>query len=329
MLEVFGPVPSRRLGQSLGINNIPPKHCSYACIYCQLGKALHMTTTRTAFFLPVDLAKAVRLKLDQIKESGERLDYLTIVPDGEPTLDNNLGELIERLKEFSIPIAVISNGTLLWDKDVQDALLLADWVSLKVDAISDHLWKRIDRPHKLLDHDRILEGMRQFSVRWHALGGTHQLMTETMLLEGENTHEDELKNLSTYIRSLYPSCAYLSIPTRPPALSSVRPANESSLARAYAIYSNHIAEVEYLIGYEGTAFSNSGDSREDILSITAVHPMREDAMKLLLERNGSDFSIVEQLVTEQLVSISEYGGETFYVRDFSHTRKTLEKELLR
>jgi len=321
VLEVFGPVPSRRLGKSLGINNIPPKHCTYACIYCQLGKALHMTTTRTTFFSPADFVEAVRLKLDQIIESGEQLDYLTIVPDGEPTLDSNLGELIGRLKTFSLPIAVISNGTLVWDKDVQDALLLADWVSLKVDAISEQLWRRIDRPHKLLDHGRILDGMRQFSERWHALGVAHQLMTETMLVEGENTHEDELKKLSSWIGLLYPSCAYLSIPTRPPAVSSVRPANESSLARAYALYSKHVAKVEYLIGYEGNAFSNSGDSREDVLSITAVHPMREDAVKSLLERNGGDFSIIEQLVTERLVSVSQYGGETFYVRDFTHTRK--------
>jgi wyosine [tRNA(Phe)-imidazoG37] synthetase (radical SAM superfamily) len=280
-----------------------------------------MTTTRTTFFSPADFVEAVRLKLDQIIESGEQLDYLTIVPDGEPTLDSNLGELIGRLKTFSLPIAVISNGTLVWDKDVQDALLLADWVSLKVDAISEQLWRRIDRPHKLLDHGRILDGMRQFSERWHALGVAHQLMTETMLVEGENTHEDELKKLSSWIGLLYPSCAYLSIPTRPPAVSSVRPANESSLARAYALYSKHVAKVEYLIGYEGNAFSNSGDSREDVLSITAVHPMREDAVKSLLERNGGDFSIIEQLVTERLVSVSQYGGETFYVRDFTHTRK--------
>jgi wyosine [tRNA(Phe)-imidazoG37] synthetase (radical SAM superfamily) len=285
-----------------------------------------MSTTRTAFFSPVDLVEAVRLKLDQIKESGEHLDYLTIVPDGEPTLDSNLGELIGRLKTFSLPIAVITNGTLIWDKDVQDALLLADWVSLKVDAISDQLWRRIDRPHKLLDHGKILGGMRRFSERWHALGGAHQLMTETMLVEGENTHEDELKRLSSWIGLLHPSCAYLSIPTRPPSVSSVRPANESSLARAYALYSNHVAKVEYLIGYEGNAFSNSGDSREDVLSITAVHPMREDAVKSLLERNGGDFSVIEQLVTERLVSVSHYGGETFYVRDLTHARNTWGEE---
>ena len=140
MLEIFGPVPSRRLGHSLGINNIPPKHCSYSCIYCQLGSALHMSVQTETFFPPKNLADAVERKLEEVNDSGATVDYLTIVPDGEPTLDRNLGELIMLLKRFPVPVAIISNGTLVVQDDVHDALLLADWVSLKVDAITEKVW---------------------------------------------------------------------------------------------------------------------------------------------------------------------------------------------
>ena len=317
MLEIFGPVPSRRLGQSIGINNIPPKHCTYSCIYCQLGNALHMSTQRNSFFPPVQLFSAVKDRIGTVQEQGGHVDYLTIVPDGEPTLDANLGELIIRLKELAVPVAVITNSTLIWDLDVQKALLNADWVSLKIDAVSEKIWRKIDRPHKNLDHRKIVDGMLEFSQMYRE-SSNHLLMTETMLVEGVNTEESELERLAALVNSISPNTAYLSIPTRPPAVSSVKPASEESLSRAYAMYSDGIDSVEYLIGYEGNAFSNSGDSREDLLSITAVHPMREDAVKSLLDRNGSDFSVVEKLLNEQLIIASSYRGELFFVRDFSH-----------
>ena len=316
MLEIFGPVPSRRLGQSLGINNIPPKHCTYSCVYCQLGKALYMTTRRQSFFSPEYLVASVRQRLSELEAGNETIDYLTVVPDGEPTLDNNLRELVHRLKEFAIPVAIVTNASLIWNAEVRESLLEADWVSLKVDAISDLVWRKIDRPHKSLDHHEILAGINQFAHRFRR-NSQHKLMTETMLVEGINTGIAELRRLAEFIGSLQPDCAYLSIPTRPPAEADVVAADKTSLTQAYDIYTSKIPCVEYLIGYEGNSFSNTGNSRNDILSITAVHPMREDAIQTLLERNGNDHSIVEQLVREQLVEVSCYNGNTYYVRNYS------------
>jgi len=315
-LEIFGPVPSRRLGQSLGINNIPPKHCTYACVYCQLGKALSMHTERQSFYTPSKLFEAVKERLAMEQDQGRIVDYLTIVPDGEPTLDIHLGELITLLQSLSVPIAVITNASLIHLQDVQDALILADWVSVKVDAITDEVWKRIDRPHKQVIHDELLEGLLQFSARYNA-ESHHVLMTETMLIEGVNTGEQELRAISQFIAKLQPDTAYLSVPTRPPAESWVFPASEDSLARAYAILTEWVHSVEYLIGYEGNSFSNSGDSIADLLSITSVHPMRADAVEALLLRNGDDISVIHQLVEKGLISVSEYSGSTYYVRSFS------------
>ena len=120
---VFGPVPSRRLGRSLGINNIPPKTCTYACVYCQLGRTPRLQIERQTFYSTEDLCDAVTCKLRAARERHEPVDYLTFVPDGEPTLDENLGATIAALKPLGIPIAVITNTSLIWDPAVREALI--------------------------------------------------------------------------------------------------------------------------------------------------------------------------------------------------------------
>ncbi len=114
----FGPVPSRRLGRSLGINNIPPKICTYSCVYCQLGRTIKMQADRRAFYETEKVFQDVKNKVEKAKGKGETIDYLTFVPDGEPTLDINLGREIELLRPLGIKVAVISNSSLIWREDV-------------------------------------------------------------------------------------------------------------------------------------------------------------------------------------------------------------------
>ncbi|MCK5735282.1 MAG: radical SAM protein, partial [Spirochaetaceae bacterium] len=123
---IFGPVPSRRLGRSLGINHIPPKICTYACNYCQLGNTVKMQVERQGFYSPGKIFKSVQSKVKQVHSQGESIDYLAFVPDGEPTLDENLGETIDLLKSLDIPIAVISNASLITEKKVREDLSRAD-----------------------------------------------------------------------------------------------------------------------------------------------------------------------------------------------------------
>ena len=131
-LIIFGPVPSRRLGRSLGINNIPFKNCSYSCIYCQLGPTRNLCHTRGSFYKPEEIRAAVLAKMEQVNNYSEKIDYLTFVADGEPTLDINLGKTIALLKKTGLKIAVISNASLIGNSAVQDDLRDADWVSLKI-----------------------------------------------------------------------------------------------------------------------------------------------------------------------------------------------------
>ena len=125
LMKVYGPVPSRRLGQSLGINNIPPKICTYSCVYCQLGRTIELQSERRRFYDPDVIFKDTKRQIRKAREKDERIDYLTIVPDGAPTLDVNLGREIGLLKSLGIKIAVIENASLLWREDVRNARVRA------------------------------------------------------------------------------------------------------------------------------------------------------------------------------------------------------------
>ncbi|MBU2501816.1 radical SAM protein [bacterium] len=305
----FGPVPSRRLGRSLGINNIPPKICPYSCVYCQLGRTLKESLQRQVFHGSEVVAAAVREKVAASRLAAESIDYLAFVPDGEPTLDAELGATIRALRPLGIPIAVITNAALIDRPDVRADLAEADWVSLKVDAAREPTWRKVDRPHGRLQLGSILDGMRRFAADF-----TGELVTETMLIGGINDQEEELRATARMVGELQPARAYLSVPTRPPAEDWVRPADEKALALAYEIFRGENLHVELLVGYEGDAFAATGDPQEDLLSITAVHPMREVAVRLLLSRSGADWDLVADLLRQGRLVETRYGAHRYYLR---------------
>jgi len=305
---VYGPVPSRRLGRSLGVNHVPPKTCSYSCVYCQLGRTDNMILDRRRFYDPGVIVEQVRERVEAV---GDEIDYVTFVPDGEPTLDVNLGAMIEAVNDLGAKTAVIGNASLLWMEDVRSDLMEADWVSVKVDAFTEEAWRSVDRPHGRLDHGKVLEGVRAFAMEY---GGT--LATETMLVEGFND-ADEPSHVAGFLGEIEPDVSYVAIPTRPPAEASVKPAGEKAVNMAYQVFSGVLENVEYLIGYEGNAFASSGDLEMDLLSITAVHPMREDGVEALVGRDGSSWGEVERLIRENKLVELEYLGNRFYMRRIS------------
>ncbi len=305
----FGPVPSRRLGRSLGINNIPPKVCTFSCTYCQLGRTNRMQVERRRFYAPEEISRQVQDKVATAKEAGESINYLTFVPDGEPTLDIHLGSAIELLRPLDIRIAVITNASLLWRLDVREDLMKADWVSLKIDATRTGIWQEIDRPHRALRLDSILNGMLEFADAYE-----RELTTETMLVGGLNDGDGPIRDVARFVARLRPATAYLVIPTRPPAEKWVHPPSETDINRAFQIFSQYVDHVEYLIAYEGNAFTFIGNVKEDLLSITAVHPMREDAVGEFLRRAGVDWSVVRTLIAQGQLVEMEHEGRKFYMR---------------
>jgi wyosine [tRNA(Phe)-imidazoG37] synthetase (radical SAM superfamily) len=305
----FGPVPSRRLGNSLGINNIPPKICTYSCVYCQLGRTNKMQVKRRIFYNPQKILRAIQDKVKKVKETGASIDYLTFVPDGEPMLDINLGYEIDLLKILGIKIAVITNGSLIWREDVREALMKADWVSLKIDSVQEEFWRRINRPYETLKLSSIQQGMLEFARTYRG-----ELVTETMLVRTVNDSENGLSNIADFLARLRPDRAYLAIPTRPPAEEWAQPPPEEIINQAYHILHERIDQVEYLIGYEGNDFAFTGNLEEDLLSITAVHPMREEAVNDFLTRAGSDWSVIHRLINRGQLIETKYKGRKFYMR---------------
>ena len=308
----FGPVPSRRLGNSLGINNIPAKVCSYACVYCQVGRTTKMQMDRSVYYKPETILEEVKAKIKNKRNTDQPIDYLTFVPDGEPMIDIHLSNEIDLLKPLNIKVAVITNSSLLWRDDVKNDLLKADWVSLKVDALMEPIWRRINRPVVSLRLQEVLRGIVEFSKIYKGV-----LTTETMLIRHVNDDAQHMVKIAGFLAEVNPTAAYLSIPTRPPALNWAEPPTEAALNEAYQIIKQHLDSVEYLIGYEGNAFGFTGNIEEDLLSITAVHPLRADAVGELLEHDRAGWDVVRKLISNQQLIETEYHGNNFYMRKFS------------
>ena len=275
-----------------------------------------MRVERGAFDRPEEVVKEVEEKFKKAKGKSEPVDYLTFVPDGEPTLDTNLGEEIELLKTLGIKIAVITNASLIWRDDVRNDLLKADWVSLKIDAVTDEIWRKINRPHKSLKLEMILEGMLEFADVFKG-----ELSTETMLIQDVNDKAEEIRGIAGFLAELKPDKAYIAIPTRPPAEKWAEPASEQAINMAYQTFSRKLSNVEYLIGYEGNAFAFTGNVEDDLLSITSVHPMREEGVNEFLSKAGSNWDVIEKLIEEGRLIETEYRGNKFYMRKLPSKRK--------
>jgi len=311
MSIVFGPIPSRRLGRSLGINNIPPKVCSYSCIYCQVGITDSMSIHRTEYYKSNEIFEAVSEKVNQLIKAGEQIDYITFVPDGEPTLDINLGKTIDLVKSFGIKIAVITNASLLWRPDVIDDLKLADWVSVKVDSVYKDIWHKINRPHGKLNSERILSGIEKFANEFE---GT--LVSETMIVRHVNDNLESLNKTAEYIQKINPKKSYILVPTRPPSEKNVEIPRDNSLNIAYQVFSSYLTNAEFLFSGEGVDFTYLGEVESELLSIVSVHPMTKEAVEDFLNKADSEWFVIENLINENKLKEVTYSGRKYYIKSF-------------
>ena len=268
-----------------------------------------MRVERKMFYKPAEILKSVEKKVKDANNKKEPIDYLTFVSDGEPTLDVNLAKEVGLLKTLGIKIAVISNASLIWQEDVRDNLCKADWVSLKIDAASEDIWHRVNRPHKSLQLDKIFRSILEFS---HFFKG--KLATETMLIEDINDNTKEIGKIVTFIAGLKDAKSYISIPTRPPAETRVRPANEHTINTAFQLFKEKSIDAEHLIGYEGNAFAFTGNIEKDLLSITSVHPMRKEAVDEFLKKANGKWAVIEKLKNENKLIETEYKNNKFFIR---------------
>lgn len=220
--HIFGPVPSRRLGFSLGVDVIPFKTCTLDCIYCQVGRTTCKTIERKEY---VNLAEV----LDELKEvlkTGKQIDYITFSGSGEPTLNSQIGEMIVRVKGITnVPVAVLTNSTLFSDKKVRRDLLRADLVVPSLDAATQEVFERINRPCRGLQIEEIIQGLIQFSREY-----TGQIWLEIMLVKGVNDNQDELNAFKSAVEKINPDKIQLNTPVRPTCDEGVEVVSEERLA---------------------------------------------------------------------------------------------------
>ncbi len=293
-MPVFGYVQSRRLGRSLGINNVKPKYCSYSCVYCQLGRTKNLTIERTVFYDPYELITEAERKINDI--GLENVDFVTFVSSGEPTLDVNLGMEIDLLKEKGCKVAVITNSSLITRKDVFSDLLKADLVSLKVDAVDAVIWKKMNRPHPSLKLQEILKYVRKFGEEFSG-----ELITETMFIQGINDKIDEVERIAEFLRNVNPKIAYIGVPTRPPAERVCGP-DINFIKLVKEIFEKYVT-TKLLI--EPEKDDHMVRNLDDVLKMAQVHPVKETIIKRIYDN-------VEDLKKE--FTIVEYKGERYYFK---------------
>jgi len=301
---IYGPVPSRRLGSSLGISPIPEKTCNYSCVYCQLGRTDKLVNKRSEFFKLEDII--AELKAYDWKSAN--VDVITIVGEGEPTLYSKLGELIEETKKITNKtVAVITNGALMSDPDVRSELMCADIVLPSIDAYNDEIFRKIDRPYGKLNFDEISEGLRIFSEEYKG-----QLMIEIMLVDEMNNSEKDIEGFKKYLASINYDKLYINTPVRPPAEANIRAVDKDSIK--YAV--DELVGISIDMLASGDFFSDTEDTYEAVLSITSRHPMSQFELKGFLDSRKLEekelADIYAKMETDDRVNIIDYKGIKTY-----------------
>ncbi len=299
---IFGPVPSRRLGRSLGIDLVPFKTCTYDCIYCQLGRTTNKTT-QIKEWVSIDAV------MEQLKgKLSSRPDYITLSGSGEPTLFSRIEELIFRIKSITdIPVAVLTNGSLLWLPQVRNALMAADLVIPSLDSGSDWKFQYVNRPHPDISFERMLDGLIKFREEYKG-----QYWLEVFLLAGVTTNETEINLLRTCINSIKPDKVQTNTVSRPPAESFAEPVPREQLE---AITKELYDKAEVIADYRGihkTKYFSA--KRDDILVLLKRRPcsVEDIAAGLGIHRNEV-VKYIEELLTTGKIVTKPQGQKLYYV----------------
>lgn len=263
--HVFGPVPSRRLGISLGIDVVPFKTCSLNCLYCECGPTNHLSIERRSFFPRQKLLDELSSQLPEIPH----LDYITFSGSGEPTLNADIGWLITQIKKISpVPIAVLTNGTLLFQGEVRLDLRQADVILPSLDAASPNAFARINQPHPGLQLGRIIDGL--MALR-HDFPGP--IWLEVFIVKGSNDREKELSALHAAIQRIKPDKVQLNTLDRPPAYAGIQSADFSDLEKIRALWSDLPVEIIKRTGRREEILEFSRNLENSLLNTVRRRPL--------------------------------------------------------
>ncbi len=303
MNYIFGPVPSRRLGFSLGVDPIPSKTCSLDCIYCQLGKTTCKTVERKEYVA----SHKILGELKKVLASSRRIDYITLSGSGEPTLNLGIGEIIRKIKEMTdIPVAVLTNGTLLTDGVLREELKSSDLVIPSLDGGTQKTFNKINRPHPSLKVDRIIEGMMDFRKMYE-----RKIWLEIMLLQGVNDNEEELGSLRSAIRKINPDRIQLNTPVRPPQDEWVKVVSSSRLSEIREFFGDKCEIIAEFKRKEQKA--DFKDLEVEILTLTSRRPVTSNDISSSLGLHINEvLKYLEGLEKQKKISSQIYQGKRYF-----------------
>ena len=301
---IFGPVPSRRLGRSLGVDLVPLKTCPFDCIYCQVGRTTNRTIERKEYVPFDDVLSEIKQKLN----SKPLPDFITFSGSGEPTLYSRIGELITKIKAITeIPVAVLTNGALLWEKEVQDDLLQADVVVPSLDAGDEETFQRANRPHPEITYKKLVDGLVEFRKRF-----SNQLWLEVFLIEGITGKISQVEKIISHVRHIKPDRVQLNTVTRPPAEHFAVPLTKEEMHKFAEIFGKN-AEViaDYSHVHEQKDFAAS---RKDVVNLLKRRPCSlEDIIEGLAIHRNEALKHLEHLLEEGSIKSEAKDGKLYYL----------------
>jgi len=301
---IYGPVPSRRLGISLGIDPIPLKVCSFNCIYCEVARTTLLTTERKEYIS----SEKILLELKNfLKESNQHIDYITFSGSGEPTLNSKIGYMIKKIKKFAnIPVAVLTNASLLYREDVRDELLNADLVKCTLDAAEEKYFKRINQPEQSLTIQRIINGIIKFSETYKG-----KLLIEVMLVRDVNDTEENYRALHKVLKKIKADKVQINTVVRPSAVGFARPLTDQELKFARKIIESNAEIIKPLDRKTNKAYR--ADLEEAIIDSIAIRPQTiDDLAKGLGAHRDEILKYIELLTGEEKIIEIDLRGEKFY-----------------
>ena len=299
---VYGPVPSRRLGLSLGIDIIPRKTCTLDCVYCQCGRTTGKTLERRSFYPVEDILAQAR---EAVK--GRKVEFLTFSGEGEPTLNKDIGRLIRRLKaEFTIPVAVITNSTLMTDAAVRHDLYAADLVMPSLDAADQRTFCRVDRCHRNLAVAAIIRALILFRRYYHG-----QMWLEIMLVKDINDLPEHLMKLRRAVADINPDRVQLNTVVRPPAEPWAKPMSHDDLVQIQMLFGPGADIVDLPVGTRQRRFR--GDPDEAIVTLVGGRPVtRDDITRSLGIQRRQLNQAIQRLLRRHRIKRTEFWGKVFY-----------------
>jgi len=302
---LYGPVPSRRLGRSLGVDVIPFKTCSYDCIYCQLGKTTNKTTRRLDYTPLKDVLEELKEKMGM----GLSCDYISIAGSGEPTLHASIGEMISKIKEMTnIPVTVLTNGSLLFIPEVRQSLMKADIVIPSLDAGNKLLFEHVNRPHKDISFDLMLQGLMDFSRQFAG-----RIWLEVLLVSGINGMIPEVKEIAALVKKIGVEKVQLNTVSRPAHEDFACAINPEQMKKLAGLFS---CPVEILKNVSSTKLSETTGSKTteiDILSLLARRPCTLEGISLGLGLHRHEaVKMLQSLLDKKLVSAMQANHVLFY-----------------